>query len=789
MRKGYVGLIVAVVLASALAPAIADVPQVYPSSKWHVIVWPDEGGEWIIDVHIVSPMPWQTGKVETINLSITVRSAPEGKTLQLVATVLKNGSELTSAYIGELKEGEVINTAINLYFPQYFYGTFTAGQLISDSVTLVFNGYTGSATFESSTDFPVIVYVQPSILKTTVLISGSPYRAYPESLRTLNISVIIDNISNETALGIQIDVYLDNELIDRYYLAELKPTEQYVHTLTKFTYIYEGVHHVTAIVTYSLPDGTSMSTAQSAIIEGYRPVTVSLVNEQEAVIEGGMVLFRGEVHPLLPSISRVYIEMERGGTWAIIGTASIDTSGNFTFTWKAPDLPTGVGYEIYRFRARVPVAKLNSSVSAYSNVVDVVVYSKTTVVDTITDIRLRIEPPQVVSGSNVSITVVLVPQLPIGIPVKVLYYDSLLDSWISLADIDTYNGTGATTVTVMLPPGKYMMKAIVVTPTKRIESAPYSLTVYEPPALVLSAPNTALVNTDIALNIAIQPRISNPVVVSLELLRDGALVSAWNITVPMEGSVSTTIKAPSVPGTYTITAEAEVMGVRVTDEVSLNVIRPNLTLTLGKDRVEGGDSVVATITLTPPMNLSGVLQVLKGSEVIVSERFNLSQSGVALITFTAPEAPDTYEVVAEIPDLGLTANASLSVYEVIRSLTLTALNTTVTQGQAVTLRLELNPPPSGMIPADILINTTQGWEPLTTAFIDSTGTAVVSAQLPEEPGTYYLKAEIPSYGIESDVVTVEVVSAGGIIPTEYLIGAIAAAAAVSVLLFIKGRRR
>lgn len=789
MRRGAIILMTAAVLASALTPTVADVPQVYPSSKWHAIVWSSDAGTWIIDVHLVSSMPWQTGEVETINVSITVRSAPEGMTLQLVMSVLKNGSELTSAYLGELKKGSVVSASIDLYFPQYFYGTFTAGQLISDSVTLLFNGYSSQATFESSTDFPVIIYVQPSILKTTVLVSGKPYSAYPESLRNLNVSVLIDNIGNESALGIQIDVYFDDELIDRYYIAELRPSEQYMYTISRLTYLYEGIHRVTAVVTYSLPDGTSMSTTQSAIVEAYRPLTISLINEKEAVIEGGSVSFRGEVSPILPGVSRVYIEMERGGVWVIIGTASIDSSGNFTFNWKAPDLPTGAGYEIFRFRARIPVARLNSNVSAYSNIVDVVVYSKSTIVDTLTDIRMSIEPQQVITGKNVSIAVTLVPQLPISIPVKVLYYDQSLNTWISLADIDTYNGTGSTSVRVVLPPGKYIVKAAVVTPTKVIESSQYSLTVYEPPTLSLNAPNTALIGADIPLNITIRPPPSSPVDVNLELYLKGELVGTWSISVPSEGSASITLTAPSIPGTYELLATADVMGLKVADEVSINIVKPNLTITLGKEKVEGGSSVIVTITLTPPMNLTGVLKVIEKGNIIYSEPFNLSRSGIALVTLNAPETPDTYEVVAEISDLGLTANATLNVYEVIRSLTLTALNTTVAQGQEIMLRLELNPPPSGTVPADILINATGEWEPLTMAFIDTTGTAIINAQLPIEQGIYYLKAEVPIYDIESNIVAIQVVTPGNVIPIEYLAGSLAAAAGVSIALFIRGRRR
>lgn len=114
---------------------------------------------------------------------------------------------------------------------------------------------------------------------------------------------------------------------------------------------------------------------------------------------------------------------------------------------RTPDLD----YVVHTFRVRVPVSLVGGVASLYSPTVSVQVFSSRMVVRFIADISLSIVPDTVARGLKASFYVRLHPQLPVCIPIKLVYRVPELYEWAELGEVVVCGGEGVGEVTIELP--------------------------------------------------------------------------------------------------------------------------------------------------------------------------------------------------------------------------------------------------------------------------------------------------------------------------------------------------
>jgi len=789
LRKTLTFIILTLILILTSVPYPTISLTYPPTVKHYVITWSDDDGQWIMDVTVYSEMPWTPGSIASIHLRIKLRVGIPGKEIHLIAKVCSNGKELSSRYIGLISlYSKRIDTELKVYIPYANYGNNSIGKLIQSSVTITIKGFSDSKLFTESFDFPITIYTGTSVIRARILLNGKPYyNIVKESLTKINMDIELENIGDTTVMNIIVDVYIDNELVDTLFVESLNPKSRRNVTSTVFTYISRGLHNVKAIIRYELPDGTQVFTQAQALLEAYPNIKITFNTDKTAILEGTCILFYGKITPPINGIP-VFLEKSINGKWIIVNITTTDRLGEFNFTWKAKEVPVYKEFEYYMFRVRVPVSRISERVSITSTAIPIIVYSKRRVVDLIIDIILHLEQYSVFTGSKVKFAVTIKPRLPLYIPVKIVYYDKTLFQWVMLDELYIFDGYGEKEIKIDLPPGKYPVKAVIVSEYGTIESLPRAINVIKTPSINIYVPSVIVYGKPIRVIVELKPRVSGVLKGQINLTSNGEVVYNKSIEV-VDGVCSIRLPAIFTTGKYRLEVCVMVGGRTLCNRTEFTVVKPSLTITPKEQTVEIGAKVEYMVKLKPPLNTSLIVNLLSDSTVLETRKVTVSH-GVARISFNAPGKTGKYILVALLENTNITNKAVLNVIKVIRSIQLSLLNETIYPEGKVYAKVRLTPPPTKPLQVQVLMNINGEWTPTAFSIVGRSGEEIITFNAPTTTGEYKIKAIVPEMNLESNIISLNVISpVKPLIPQKYLYGIISITVVASILLYLIGKRK
>ena len=788
----YTLFIILLILVS-ISTSIRGYAQPYspPSTKWHTITWVSGNNTWIIDVVAYSNMPWSIGSVAELHVKLELKYSSTKEPLHIIVKVYRGEEELGSQYIGSLSvENNRVEKTFYIYLPYMEYANISAGELVPDNIRIEVEGYTGNHTFTDSFDYPITLYLSPSIIRAELYINSHPYYyALEESLEKTNISVKLYNMGPSNASSIKIELYIDNELQSQQWLEKLGVGEEKTVSFTLFTYIKSGIHVVRAIISYRLPDGTQLVSSAQGLIEAYPPTNIVFEADKTIVLEGSTIRFYGRVTPA-NNTRIVFLEMLVGDTWQVVNTTTTNSQGSFNFTWRAPSIPIYEDFKQYLFRVRVPVSSVNENISITSNNIMITVYSEKRVVDLIADISLSLTPARVFVDQAVNVNVSLKPALPVCIPVKILYYDEDVMQWVLLDKLEACNGFGNKTIRVNLDPGKYMVKARVSSSYRNIDSGARILEVLPVPSIIIEVPENILAGK--AFNITVSLKPSTKETLTGEVIIYSNNTTVYTSKIELVNSTATISVEGLKEGLYTITTTVYLDGQEINSSKTIRVVKPSLTIQPKEQTVEVGSQTEYTITVSPPITGELTVSILKDNKLINKTVVDVNENGVGVLRLKAPQEPGKYTVLVMSREFNMNATAVLNVIEVVRGLKLVLLNKTVEPGGKVYAQVNVTPLPSQALQVHILLNISGKWTPVAFGVIDTSGSTTLTFTAPDEKGEYQVKAELPGTSIESNIETLivgETPTTRTLLPREAMYGVVAAAVIIGASLYMVGRRR
>ncbi len=789
MKQGII-LVILFVIGSLTTIGVAQ-PYSPPSTKWHTITWADGNDTWIIDVVAYSNMPWTIGDMAELHVKFDLKYASSGGELHLIVKIYKGERELGSQYAGTLSpENNEIEKTFYVFLPYMSYANFSAGQLVADNIRIEIVGYAGDKAFQDSFEYPITLYVSPSIIRAELYVNSHPYYyAVEESLEKINVSIKLYNRGPSNASSIEIDLYLDDQLLDQQWIEKILVGETRTVSFTVFTYLKPGLHVVKAIISYRLPDGSELVSSTQGIIEAYPTTSIVLEADRTVVLEQSTVNFYGRITP--PNTSRiVFLEMLVGSTWRIVNATTTNELGLFNFTWRASAIPVYEDYKQYVFRVRVPVSSINENISVTSDEITITVYSKKRVVDLIADLEFSLNPSAVFQGQKINVNVTVEPRLPVCIPVKVLYYDRDVMQWVLLGEVEACNGIGNRSIRIDLAPGKYTVKARISSEYRKIESSARILEVLATPTLVIETPRVIVANKPFNITLSITPPIAKPLYGEIRIMTNNTSVYTSKVEI-VNGTGVVGVKGLS-EGIYTIEAFIRVNDHEVNASKTIIVTKPVITIQPKEQTVESGSMVNYTVVVSPPITDELAVSILRDGKIVDKKNIRVNESGIGLLAIKAPLEPGKYTIQVVSIDLGINTSAILNVIEVVRGLKLVLLNKTVEPGGKVYAQVNVTPLPTQALQVHLLVNISGEWVPVAFGIIDTSGSTTLSFTAPEREGEYQVKAEVPGTGMESNTETLVVTTTGSgneLLPEEAMYGIVAAAVVVGASLYMVGKRR
>jgi len=759
-------------------------PQVVRRS----ITWSDGEHLWILDVTLSSPIPWYVGSVANISATVTLRVAPPGSQLGLVVRVVgADGAELASRFLGVLSDAqqELRGELQLVVSPLYF--IVSTGSTSRFDLRAVLEGYVGSKAYTAVVDFPVLVTSPRSRVSLSVSINGRPdYNYMVESIARVNISVLLRNTGTSYVDGAHLTFYVNGTVVDRVPVGRVGPLELREVSATLLDYFRAGVYYVQVVAVYYLQEGVVEEARAFGLLEVVRASSVVLNVDRSVVVEGTQVTFSGTI-TLPPRVGQVVLERLVDGLWVSVGVATTDPQGFFRFQWVAEDVPPEQDYVTHVFRARVPLSLVGGAASLYSSSVSVQVFSLKTVVRFIADVSLEVVPDAVVRGLSTSFYVRIRPQMPLCIPVKVVYRDPGLYEWVELGEVVVCGGEGVGEVAVGLPPGRYPVKAVIRSGLGSVESLPKVLTVVAALKLLVEAREFLLYGEPLEVRVRVDPAPDVAIRGQLVALANGSQLLLREISI--EGGYSTVnLGRITAVGELNITVCVQAYGATVCNSTAVQVVRPSIAISPSSATAEAGTQVSFTVAVSPGRTYPVRVVVLQDSTVVSSYSAETDELGVARLSISAPARPGKYSVVAEVQGTGITSSAVLNVIEVVRSISLELLNRTVEPSATVLAKVSVHPPPVGPVQVVLLIQVDGRWEPVAYGVIVVGEESVLRFQAPSREGRYGVKARIEVAQAESNVDVLQV-SARTIIAQEYLYALVATAVAAGGALLLLGRRK
>jgi len=770
-------------LSVLVYPQVSEFPPLVVRKS---IAWLDDSGLWISDISLYSSMPWYIGGLGYIRLVATLNTAPPEKDLNLIIRIItSDGNELASKFIGSLSQTKpIIRDEIQFVVSSFYFST-NDGVTGRNDLRVVVEGYIDGRRHEALIDLPVLVSMKTARLSINVFINDNPdYNFIFESITRVNITALIRNTRVGSISSLVVTFYVNETVVDRVTIDRLGGLESKNVSTSVFKYFTPGVYYVKVSVVYYLLEGVQEEVSAVGILEVCRRFTITLSVDKSVVMEGTQVFFIGTITPSI--VTQVVLERFVSGLWITTNVATSNDSGMFMIPWTAENVLPGYEYMTHIFRVRIPISLIGGNATVYSPIVRVNVFSSERVVDLIADISLDITPDTVLRGSKTTISVKLRPTLPLCIPVKIVYRDSTLYEWVEMSEVVVCDGEGVSSIDVKLSPSRYLVKAMVISKLRRVESLPKAFTVMEIPKLLLDIKKTIFYGEPLEIKVRLYPQLGSVIEGILYISYNNSQYISKTFSI-VDGEASIILRDLPGSGVMNITVCASVYSITVCNTTMVEVIKPSMSISPTSTTVEVGSSVTYSIAVSPSQRYSIRLSVLQDSSIVSSQSVETDDSGIARLSIKAPSRAGKYTVLAEIPDSGVSANAVLNVIEIVRTIRLELLNKSVGPLGKVMARVTLYPTPTTPSQLVLLIQVGGNWTPAVFDLITS-DSKVITFTAPEREGTYQVKAQLSGTQVESNTELL-IVSSPIILRQEYLYGALAASVAIAVLLFLRGRRR
>ncbi len=751
------------------------------------VAWLDDSGLWIFDISLYSSMPWYIGDLGYVALVATLNTAPPGKDLHIIVRIVtSDGNELVSKSAGSISSTRpVIRDEIRFVVSSFYFSTNGSVTDRNDLKVLV-EGYIDGRRYEALIDLPVFVSTKTARLSINVFVNDVPdYNFLFESITRVNISALIRNTVAESVNSVVITFYINESVVDRVTIDRLGGLESRKVATTVFKHYTPGIYYVKVKAVYYLPGGVQEEASALGILEVGGRLSITLNVDKSVVMEGTQVVFTGTLTP--PTVGQVILERLIGNVWVISSVVTSNASGMFAIPWVAENVLPGYEYMTHTFRVKVLISSIGGNATVYSPTVRVNVFPSERVVDLVGDISLDVVPDTTFKGSKVSLLIRLRPALPLCVPAKIVYREPTLYEWVEVGEVVVCDGEGSESFEVRLDPGKYLVKAVVVSKFRRVESLPKALTVVGTPTLNLDVKSSVIYGEPLEVKVRLHPQPEGIVQGNLYITYREALIV--NSTLPIvNGEASTLVKDLPGEGVLNITACASVYGAMICNTSEVNVIKPSMIITPTSTTAEVNALVSYSITITPKQRYAVKLSVLQDSSVVSSYSAETDDLGIAKLDVKAPLKAGKYTVLAEIPGKGISATGTLNVIEIVRTVRLELLNKSVEPLSKVTAKVTLYPPPTAPTPVVLLIQVGGSWTTVSSDLITAGDSKAVSFTAPEREGTYQVKVQVPTLQVESNTEMLSV-SSPVLLRQEYLYMILGASAVTGVFLFLLGRRR
>ncbi len=777
-------LLLLTLITSLISPYAVVLEGSTPSVKYQTITWVDVDGVWIIDVSISTELPWVIGQVTALYVNAMLKNTPSNDSMDIVVRVLLNTAEVSSKHLGRISSSSRSVSGALYLIPASIFDKTPLEPPFTYQLGVVVEGFRGGKAFKYSFNYPVTLTPSRGLVRADMLINDEVgYYYIFESLSSINISVVLRNQGGKNVAWAMVETYLGDRLIGRRYLELIRPGEVKLVSFLVFDYFTPNIYSVRSVVSYMDVEGVREEVTVSGIIEVFKNINVMLSSDKASVIEGSPITLRGKV-----SVSdEIYVVLEKlvGRSWIPINI-TLSRNGVFTFNWVAEDVDPAKEHVEHVFRARIPLSGVGSNASVVSNSASVVVYNVRRVSDFIADLTIGLEPNVVFRGFNTSITVKVVPYLPVCIPVKITYFEQSINTWLELSSMYVC-GEGGGVVNINLPPGKYPVKALITSMYRSVESLPKLLTVLEIPKLLINAPKKLIYGSDIPISLTTDPAVNESLSGYVYLMRGEDVVINTSLSILGIGEV--VFKNVSYEGVLTVNACVKLHNVNICNKSSVEVLKPTLTITPTSAKVEVGSPVKYSIKVSPPDKYDMLFNVVSDSVVIHSSRVKTDEFGNVVAEFSAPNKTGSYSVIASIYGTALSVSGRLDVIEFIKSITLELLNKSVQISDKVYAKVTVYPTPSR--PSQVIISLGIGsrWDPVAYHMM-TTGSSTITFTAPSSEGRYVVKAVIPELNVESNSEVLEVLPrTTTLIPTEYLYVVIGSVVVGGVLIYVVGRRR
>lgn len=777
-------LLIAIALTLNPIPTYSYVPSV----KYQTVTWVDDDAVWIFDVSISTESPWRIGRLATISIVATLRSSPPGRSLYVISRLFIDNNELSSRYVGELSAGNRVATGV-LYVvvSSKYFGESRLEPTFTRVLKVVIEGFRGGKVFRYELELPVTIATEKTLLTADVAINNHPnYYLMFEALTRTNITVTLRNQGLKDVAWVIAEVYLNDELVGRRYVDGLKAGEVKAIDVTVFRYFTPGLYTVRTSLRYALPEGVEEYVSVYGILEVVRSTKVTLGSDKSSVIEGSEVVFQGRVIP--GSETLIILETLIGRSWVPVDVVKSRSDGSFNFTWIARDLDPNIDYAEYVFRARMPISAIGANVSVTSEPVSVIIYNSRRITEFVGDVRLSLDPEDVIRGANTTAKVTISPVMPICVPVKLVYQDLTTYTWFELDTLYVCGSEGVKVINVMLPPGTYAVKAMIVSKYRSVESLPKPLRVIEVPKLLINTPKTLIYGSNLTAVVRLEPALLRLVSGYVSFIRGDEVLRNVSVTL-VDGVAEAGVKNVIYEGILMVRACINLASLTLCNETEVNVVKPTINVSPSSIRTEVGSTLRYSITVLPQGKYDLSFIVASATEVVHAIRIWSDDFGRASLDVTAPSRPGSYTVTVSIYGTQISTTARLDVIEFIRSVNLELLNKSVKTSERVYARITLQPAPT--VPQQVVINIQRNgvWEPIS-YYAMTSATTTISFIAPATEGQYRVKASVLGTNVESNVEVLNVLpTVATVIPTEYSYIILASAVGGAILLYMMGRRK
>lgn len=756
-----------------------------PSYSRRTAIWRDGEDIWILEAVVYSEMPWYIGRVVEAEISVMLNTYTASKDFEiiLVARLTVEQKELTSRFLGTLTASDrrIIDKVSFILPPLAFPESYI--NPVTKELVVVLEGYIRGKQYTYSFSIPIVVLSQSPDLSVRILINGvEDYYNSAEVLTRMNFTVVVTNIGKDVVLGGTLRLYLNLTLIGEKPIIYMSPGETSSYNISVFRVFNAGICLVRAVVTYVLPSGTRKEIVSTGILEITKSHEIILNVDRSIVVEGTNITITGRIEPPLDGIA--FLELLGGAAWISVGVTRI-SSGSFRIQLKAEEVPIGSDYASRVYRVRVPLSLVGGKAEIVSRQVAITVFSSDRVLDMVTDLSIDLKSRYSFTESNLIVTVQVRPPLPVCLPVKIVYMSTHVPSWVELGETEVCWGHGIANLTLSLTPGRYLLKSIVTSKYRTLESLPKELAVLSMPQVVIEHPGKAIYGEPLDVVIKVT-EVTFDIQGFLEVSSKGNILSNKSLIYTGGRAEVRFYVAEEV---IDLRACALAINRLFCSRSSIEVIKPAISVSPKSITVEIGQQFSLAISASPGQTYSLKVSVLKNGIEQYSENVTTDSAGRAVIALRSPDTVGRYTVRIFILGTNIYSDAQLSVIEIMKTLNIELLTKNVRPLDSVTVKVSMAPQPQTSKQLIISVLSERGWLPVAYELVQGKNEIKIAFKAPESEGVYQVRAEIPDLALVSNIEYLTV-SRGLLLPNEFmyiLISVVGVIGAITAI--IAGRRR